>query len=72
MLRFPQRGEKMLLIELIVALLLCAVGLTWLARRWRIPYPIMLTLGGIALSLARHARYHLARCGAARIRFLFP
>jgi monovalent cation/hydrogen antiporter len=39
----------MLLIELIVALLLCAVGLAWLARRWRIPYPILLTLGGIAL-----------------------
>ncbi len=40
----------MLLVELIVALLLCAVGLAWLARRWRIPYPILLTLGGIALS----------------------
>ncbi|MEO5860940.1 MAG: Na+/H+ antiporter [Burkholderiales bacterium] len=40
----------MLLVELIVALLLCAVGLAWLARRWGIPYPILLTLGGIALS----------------------
>ena len=44
----------MLLVELIVALLLCAVGLAWLARRWRVPYPIVLTLGGIALSLIPH------------------
>jgi monovalent cation/hydrogen antiporter len=46
--------EKMLLVELIVALLLCAVLLAWLARYWRIPYPIVLTLGGIALSLVPH------------------
>ncbi len=45
----------MILVELIVALLLCAVGLAWLARRWRVPYPIVLTLGGIALSLIPHA-----------------
>jgi monovalent cation/hydrogen antiporter len=44
----------MLLVELIVALLLCAVGLAWLARRWHVPYPIVLTLGGIALSLIPH------------------
>ncbi len=44
----------MLLVELIVALLLCAVGLAWLARRWHVPYPIMLTLGGVALSLMPH------------------
>ncbi len=45
----------MILVEIVVALLLCAVGLAWLARRWRVPYPIMLTLGGIALSLVPHA-----------------
>ena len=44
----------MLLVELVVALLLCAVGLAWLARRWKVPYPIVLTLGGIALSLIPH------------------
>ena len=54
MLYLPQRRDKMLFIELIVAVLLCAVGLTWLARRWHIPYPIVLTLGGIALSLVPH------------------
>ncbi len=44
----------MLLVELVVALLLCAVLLAWLARRWQIPYPIVLTLGGIALSFVPH------------------
>ncbi len=44
----------MLLVELVVALLLCAVGLAWLAARWRIPYPIVLTLGGVGLSLIPH------------------
>ncbi len=44
----------MLLVKLIVALLLCAVGLAWLARRWDVPYPIVLTLGGIGLSLIPH------------------
>ena len=44
----------MLLVELIVALLLCAVGLAWLAQRWNVPYPIVLTLGGIALSFIPH------------------
>ena len=57
----------MLLVELIVALLLCAVGLTWLARRWHIPYPIVLTVGGIALSLVRHARSCLGRGAAQRV-----
>ena len=40
----------MLLVNLIIALMLCAVGLAWLATRLRVPYPILLTLGGIALS----------------------
>ena len=40
----------MLLVNLIIALMLCAVGLAWLALRLRIPYPIALTLGGVALS----------------------
>lgn len=44
----------MLLVELVVALLLCAVALAWLAGRWKVPYPIVLTLGGIALSLIPH------------------
>ena len=51
---FTPKEEKMVVIEILVALLLCAVGLAWLARRWRVPYPIMLTLGGIALSLVPH------------------
>ena len=38
------------LIDLVVALLILAVGLGWLARRVGIPYPIALTLGGLALS----------------------
>ena len=44
----------MLLVELVVALLLCAVALAWLAGRWKVPYPIVLTMGGIALSLVPH------------------
>jgi monovalent cation/hydrogen antiporter len=39
----------MQLLEILVGLLLCAVALGWLARRFDMPYPIALTLGGIAL-----------------------
>ncbi|MEO6022050.1 MAG: Na+/H+ antiporter [Burkholderiales bacterium] len=40
------------MVNLIIALMLCGVGLAWLALRLRIPYPIALTLGGIALGFA--------------------
>ena len=39
----------MLLVELIVALLLCAVAFAWTARRVRLPYPIALVCGGAAI-----------------------
>ena len=39
----------MVLLQLVVFLLLCAVGLGWLARRLRFPYPIALVIGGGAL-----------------------
>jgi Na+/H+ antiporter len=39
----------MLLLELLTLLLLTAVFLTWVARQLRIPYPIVLVIGGAAL-----------------------
>lgn len=41
----------MLLLELLIVLLLCAVGLGWLARHFGFPYPMALVLGGAALGL---------------------
>lgn len=41
----------MLLLELILLLLLCAVGLGWVARHFGFPYPIALVVGGTALGL---------------------
>lgn len=41
----------MLLLELILLLLLCAVGLGWVARKLQFPYPIALVVGGAALGL---------------------
>lgn len=38
------------LIDIVVMLMILAVGLGWLARRLDIPYPIALTLGGLALT----------------------
>jgi monovalent cation/hydrogen antiporter len=40
----------MLLLELILMLLLCAVALGWVARHFGFPYPIALVVGGAALS----------------------
>lgn len=39
----------MILVELILLLMLCAVGLGWLARRLRLPAPIALVVGGTLL-----------------------
>jgi len=39
----------MLLLELVLLLLLCAVALGWIARRLEFPYPIALVVGGLAL-----------------------
>lgn len=39
----------MAVLEIVLFLLLCAVGLAWLARRLALPYPILLVLGGGAL-----------------------
>lgn len=39
----------MLLLELVLMLLLCAVALGWVARHFHFPYPIALVLGGAVL-----------------------
>lgn len=39
----------MLLLELVLMLLLCAVGLGWIARHFKFPYPIALVIGGAVL-----------------------
>lgn len=39
----------MLLLELVLLLMLCAVGLGWIARRFKFPYPIALVVGGLLL-----------------------
>lgn len=41
----------MLLLELVLLLMICAVGLGWLARRFKFPYPIALVVGGALLGL---------------------
>lgn len=41
----------MLLLELVLLLLLCAVALGWLARQLKFPYPIALVVGGALLGL---------------------
>lgn len=41
----------MLLLELVILLMICAVGLGWLARHFRFPYPIALVVGGALLGL---------------------
>jgi monovalent cation/hydrogen antiporter len=43
------RPTVMLLLELVLMLLLCAVALGWVARRLRFPYPIALVIGGAVL-----------------------
>ncbi|MDK9701848.1 MAG: Na+/H+ antiporter [Sulfuritalea sp.] len=39
----------MVLLELVLLLLLCAVALGWIARRFKFPYPIALVVGGALL-----------------------
>lgn len=39
----------MLLLELVLMLMLCAVALGWIARHFKFPYPIALVVGGAAL-----------------------
>lgn len=41
----------MLLLELFLLLMICAVALGWLARRFKFPYPIALVAGGALLGL---------------------
>lgn len=41
----------MLLLELVLFLMLCAVALGWLARHFKFPYPIALVVGGALLGL---------------------
>jgi Na+/H+ antiporter len=50
---FPvEPGETMEEFELIVILMAVVVGLDWLAARLRVPPPMLLMLGGLALALA--------------------
>lgn len=41
----------MLLLELVLLLMICAVGLGWLARHFKFPYPIALVVGGALLGM---------------------
>ena len=41
----------MLLLELVLLLMMCTVGLGWLARRFKFPYPIALVVGGALLGM---------------------
>jgi CPA1 family monovalent cation:H+ antiporter len=41
----------MLLLELLLLLMICAVALSWLARHFKLPYPIALVIGGLLLGL---------------------
>jgi CPA1 family monovalent cation:H+ antiporter len=44
----------MLLLELVLLLMICAVALGWLARHYNFPYPIALVAGGALLGLIPH------------------
>lgn len=44
----------MLLLELVLLLMMCAVALGWLARHYNFPYPIALVAGGALLGLIPH------------------
>src|SRR5258706_14719585 len=44
----------MQLVEILVVLFICAVALSWVARRLNVPYPIALVLGGAALGFFPH------------------
>lgn len=41
----------MLLLELVLFLMICAVGLGWLARHFKFPFPIALVVGGALLGM---------------------
>ncbi|WP_420475583.1 Na+/H+ antiporter [Noviherbaspirillum sp. ST9] len=41
----------MLLLELVLMLMICAAALSWLARQFKLPYPIALVVGGALLGL---------------------
>lgn len=47
----PKAVCRMLLLELVLLLMLCAVALGWLARHFKFPYPIALVAGGALLGL---------------------
>src|SRR5688572_5133893 len=40
--------------EIILGLLLAVAALVWIANRLRVPYPILLTIGGLAISFIPH------------------
>jgi Na+/H+ antiporter len=44
-------------IEILIALLIAAAVLAWLANRVRLPYPILLTLGGLAIGFVPWERW---------------
>lgn len=44
----------MILLELVLMLLLCAVALGWVARHFKFPYPIALVIGGALLGFVPH------------------
>src|SRR3990170_1078393 len=44
-------------IELLIGLLIAAAALAWLANRLRVPYPILLTVGGLAIGFAPWERF---------------
>ena len=45
------RVPPVLLLELVLLLMICAVALGWLARHFKFPYPIALVVGGALLGL---------------------
>ena len=45
-------------IEIILGLLLVVAALAWLGNRVHIPYPIFLTVGGLAISFIPHVPQH--------------
>jgi len=45
----PEGEEPMVLLQVALLLLLCAVALGWVARHFRFPYPIALVIGGAVL-----------------------
>ena len=48
----PERPPStVLLLELVLLLMICAVALGWLARHFKFPYPIALVVGGALLGM---------------------